>query len=228
MGRSEFQLQHLSDRLSVIQEAERAAIARELHDGIGQYLAAAQARLATLLERKATVHPDPRAADVAELGSILQQAVEELRRVSAGLGPLILDDLDLLSALNWLCREFRAIAPALDLRLDLRASEVPQAISTSVYRIVQESLSNVFKHARATQVVVAVARCGTKIVLEITDNGSGFDPKAAAAPGTKSDPKRSFGLRSIQQRAALSGGSLSIQSAPARGTTIRVEWPVDG
>ena len=221
---SEQELRHLSTRLLVAQEEERAAIARELHDGVSQSLIGVQVRL----DRAHQPSGAPPAEWLAEIRSILQHAISELERISAGLRPSILDDLGLPPALAWLCRQFRAIAPGLELQLkvNLMDGEVHQAIALQIYRIVQESLSNVVKHAGATSAIVRLTRSGPRIVLEISDNGSGFDPEAAALARII-NPERGFGLQSMRQRATLSRGVFALHSAFGNGTTIRIEWPSD-
>lgn len=195
---------------------------------MSQSLIGVQVRLAALLNQIDAA--DPIAPKLSELMAILRHTTEDLQGICAGLRPSILDDLGLLPTLAWLCREARAIAPELDLVLELTAAEgeIPTDIKISIYRIAQEGLANVFKHAGAKRAVVRLARSEQAIVLEIRDDGSGFDPQKAGPAEAGSDPRHGFGLTSMRQRAALSGGIFLLESAPGSGTTIRVTWPPAG
>jgi signal transduction histidine kinase len=210
------QLRGLSQQLVDIQEQERRRIARELHDEIGQGLTALKLALEnTLSEQRGAV--DPRLKDALATTNDLVQGV---RRIAFDLRPPMLDDLGLLSALLWLFDRHHAQA-GLDVQfrhsgLDAR---LPTDIETAVFRITQEALTNVIRYAGVKQVEVTVWVTKEAVILRIEDHGQGFDPTAARKSG------RGAGLLGMQERAALLGGTLTIDTAIGAGTTITAELP---
>ena len=213
------QLRGLSRQLVDIQEQERRRIARELHDEIGQSLTVLKLALENRIGEQGSL-ADPRLKDALATASDLVQGV---RRIAFDLRPPMLDDLGLLSALVWLFERCRAQG---DLYVDFRHSglqaRLPQDIETAVFRISQEALTNVIRHAGAPQAEVAVWVLNDSIVLRIEDKGCGFDPAAARQSG------RGAGLLGMQERAALLGGMLTIDTGTGTGTTITAELPHRG
>jgi len=209
-------LRGLSRQLVDIQEQERQRIARELHDEIGQGLTALKLALENNL---AGQHGpvNPRLKDALTTANDLIQGV---RRIALDLRPPMLDDLGLLSALLWLFDRHRA-QTGLDVRLKHNGLEtrlLPD-IETAVFRISQEALTNVVRHAGIMQVGVAVWVTEDAVVLRIEDLGCGFDPVAAGKSG------RGVGLLGMHERAVLLGGTLTIDTAIGGGTTITAELP---
>ena len=153
---------------------------------------------------------------------LIDATVAAARRISADLRPLMLDDLGLAAATEWLVQNFTqhtgiaCTLEALEEDLDLQD---PHA--TAVFRVLQESLTNIAKHAGASQVEVAVKRADGRIALRVSDNGRGFTPRDAPKPG-------SYGLLGVRERASLLGGEVAIDSAPGRGTIVQLDLPVTG
>ncbi len=154
------------------------------------------------------------------MAGVLDDTVAATRRIAADLRPLMLDDLGLVPAVEWLAESFteRNGIPC-ELTVDDAEIDLPRAHATAVFRIVQESLANVAKHAKASRVEVAIARNGAEVRLVIRDDGVGFAPQ---------DPRKpdSFGLLGLRERASLLGGTASVTSAPGAGTRIEVRLPV--
>jgi PAS domain S-box-containing protein len=219
LRRSKDELRELGAAAHVAREQEMTRIARELHDELAQSLTALQMDIAWCRERAAD-GGTAMAARLARMEVLLKQTVASTRRIAADLRPLMLDDLGLVPAVEWLVDGFsqRTGVPC-ELAMNIGELELPGAQATAVFRIVQESLSNVAKHARASRVQVAVERNGTQVTLSIRDNGAGFSP---------SDPRKpnSYGLLGLRERASLLEGEASITSAPGEGTWVQVRLPV--
>ena len=205
------------------QEAERARVARDLHDEIGQSLTSVL--LGLRLVEDSLARPDPDVQDcrhrTAEVRELVAEALRQARTLAFDLRPTVLDDLGLVAAVRRLVEEVGASdAPAVDLAvhgLDDDARLAPE-VETVVYRVVQEALTNVVRHAAASTASVVVARDGDRLRAVVEDDGHGFDPRATHRP--------SLGLGGMSERAELVGGSLTIDSGEGRGTTVRLEVPV--
>ena len=223
---SEKQLRALSSQLLTAQEEERKRIAQELHDSIGQSLAALKfnvenVRLALL--RGAQVS----ALDtLAELVPKIQQVMEEARRIYMGLRPSMLDDLGIIATIGWCCREFQTTCPEtrIETHLEVTEEDVAEALKIVIFRIIQEALNNVFKHSRAKHAVLTLTRTRTRLELAIQDDGSGFDHDVMARNG---DPGRGMGIRGMKERAETSGGLFELTSNPGKGTTVKASWPLE-
>jgi PAS domain S-box-containing protein len=205
---------------SAIREQEKSRVARELHDELAQSLTALKMDTLWL---KGNLKDDPAAAErkLAEMLAMLDASVAATRRIAADLRPLLLDDLGLMPAIEWLVQNFEqrsGIPCVLDADEDL---ELDEPYATGVFRIVQESLVNVAKHSAATQVRVAVARTENDMVLSVRDNGVGFSPTTSRKPN-------SLGLAGLRERAQLLKGTISIQSEPGQGTLVEARIPVSG
>jgi signal transduction histidine kinase len=201
------------------QEEERRRIARDLHDGATQALSGLCRRFDLLLLRQSDAEDSARfRADVEELRSVAEGTVMDLRRVTRDLRPTILDDLGLLAGIEWLASDLRERTD-----LDVVVSERPPFATLSteqevgVFRVVQEALSNVEKHARASRVEIIVQGDEAVLRVDVRDDGVGFD--APANPGALAGAGR-YGVLGMQERASLNGGSLTIESAPGEGTTV--------
>lgn len=207
LERVQQRFQRTAARMWRIQEEERRRLARELHDELGQALTALVHRLEGLqgTERDACVE-------------LARNALADVRELSRLLRPPVLDDLGLGAALLWLARRTREHT-GLAVRVDAPASlgPVPSDLETLLFRIAQEALTNVTRHADARSVEMRLHRLGDRIELRIRDDGCGFDTQVVS-----SDPDRGVGLAAMQDRVALFDGTLALVSAPGRGTTVTV------
>lgn len=203
-------LQALSNRLLRVQEDERRAVAQELHDQVGQLLTGLRFRLEAC-------RTDPAAVEDA-LG-VTDELIHTVRELTLQLRPRMLDDLGLRPALEWHVDRFRrqtGISVELDLALPER--RLSAVLETTVYRMVQEALTNVARHSGARAAVVTVAADDAALHLEIADRGCGFDPAAARAK------HNSLGLAGLAERVHLAGGNLELVSQPGQGTRIHAEF----
>jgi len=212
------QLRSLSTSQESVREQERTRISRELHDELGQQLTGLKLSLSwlgTRLKEGRTATPDT----VDEMRHQLDTAIASVRRISTELRPLILDDLGFGEAISWQTLEF-AKRSDLEVTLNLQAAEDVQGdeLATALFRIVQESLTNVARHANATQVKIDLIAEGDKLVLTINDNGQGIQDNAKQG---------GIGLVSMRERANSIGAQFNIISSPGLGTTIEVTIPLN-
>lgn len=215
-------LRQLAQRVVQSQEEERARLSRELHDGVSQLLVSAKLVVETALNRLVQV-PGDGAAVAPVLGMALNRLdtiFQEVRRVAHNLRPALLDDLGLQPALEHLAREMQA-AGGLSVAVTRRGDPMPlnDDAATALYRIAQEALTNVERHAHARQVHVTLAYAGAGVALTVEDDGAGFDVARA-----QQDPRRGIGLRNLRERIAALGGEFDIVSA-GRGTRITARLP---
>ncbi|RZF28967.1 response regulator [Paraburkholderia sp. UYCP14C] len=214
------ELQRLSAGIQQAREEEKTRIARELHDDFGQQLVALKigcARLDTLVMR--SDNPEG-ALDLANVYKLIDQLVVSVRRIATDLRPAMLDDLGLIPALEWLVSRFSErhgvrVARRIDTGIDFNDDG-----ATAVFRIVQEALTNVARHAQATEVVLEILRKEPYCVVRVTDNGRGREQDKRPAAD-------SFGLLGIRERAWALRGDLQISTAPDRGFAITVSLPLD-
>jgi len=214
-------LETLSRRLLQAQETERRHVARELHDEIGQALTALKLNLQVLGGEPAT---EAARAMLDESMAIADQALQQTRDLSLDLRPALLDDLGLIPALRWyLDRQGRRAGFATEFEANEVGDAVPSDVATTCFRIAQEALTNVARHAQATKVSMELSRRGTGLELVVRDSGRGFDRERAAATAERGG---SLGILSMGERAALVGGTLTIDSVIGRGTVIRLHLPL--
>lgn len=221
---SRAELRSLAGHLESAREAERTRIAREIHDEFGQLLTGLKYDLAWL-EKKLGARPAaPRATlheKVRAMGELLADMVLSVRRIAAELRPGILDDLGLAAAVEWQAKEF---AQRTGIRMEVQAAlpeaEVPRPIATALFRVLQESLTNVARHAAATQVWVNLRRQQGHLVLEVQDDGCGFRAAELAKPGA-------FGVLGMRERILPLRGACDIRSEPGQGTTVWVSVPLN-
>jgi two-component system sensor histidine kinase UhpB len=208
-------LQHLSRQLLDAQETERRRIARELHDEIGQGLTAGILSLQITLQNPASA---PVAGDVEDALKVLETTLQQVRNMSVDLRPAILDDLGLASALQWyLDRVARRAGFQPHLRTQGLPARLPPELATVCFRVVQEALTNIVRHARAQNVHVEVAPAGQELHLSVRDDGAGFDVAAARQRAQRGG---SLGMLSMEERVTLLGGQFTIESAPGEGARI--------
>jgi signal transduction histidine kinase len=156
---------------------------------------------------------------------MIQQAMDEVRRISTDLRPSILDDLGITATINWFCRNFaETYAVRVETDLTIEESAIPDALKTVVYRVLQEAMNNVAKHAHADHVRVSFRRIDRTVELMIDDNGHGFDVQQALSARALT---RGLGLSNMQERVKISGGSFSLTSARKVGTVVQAAWPLD-
>lgn len=214
-------LRRLSARLTRVGEQERRALARELHDDIGQMLSAIRVELA--LAERALEEKHGAAGALDDVRPIADRALQTVRDLSHLLHPSVLDDLGLVPATNGFIKNIRRRHQLdVDFQHDDRIGRLPPEIETAAYRIVQESVSNAIKHAQATRVTVGLHIAGD-LWLRIDDDGVGFDMAARADTGAPIG----LGLVSMRERATQAGGTFTIDSTPGGGTHITVHLPVD-
>ncbi len=220
------ELRQVSSRLLDAHEEERKLIALDLHDGIGQSLSAIKFRVESILqEMKGEDIGGNCAMSLQTVIPMVQEAFEEVRRVTRNLRPPVLDDLGILATISWFCREFESTFKGISIakRIDVREDDVPDAIKIVIFRILQEALNNIGKHSNADHVELSLKKQDHNLVLMVEDNGTGFD---LASPESDKRTVAGLGLAGMKERAALSGGTVSIESRPGNGTTICAAWPV--
>jgi len=209
------------ERVITAQDDERRRIARELHDEAGQALASLIVRLRTLQDAGTLGEAKNQAA---RLRRSLADTIGGLARLARGLHPSLLDDLGLAPALKRHGADIgEALAIPVRVRIErLGTRRLPPPVETALYRIAQEALSNVARHARAAHVDVTLTRDGAGVHLTVSDDGRGFDPQTRKRG--RGGP--SLGLLGIRERAAAQGGAATIRSAAGRGTTVSVSLPL--
>jgi two-component system sensor histidine kinase UhpB len=205
---------HSSQQVLRAQERERSRLASDLHDEVNQALTAILLRLEALGQDV----PAEMRSDVSELKRLVNQAMEELLNLARQLRPTALDDHGLVPAIDAQLKRF-AERTGTEVRLDTQGEfeSLSEDEQTAVYRIVQEALTNVGRHAGASEVEIQLARGGYGTVLRIRDDGEGFDPKFPAGAG--------LGLEGMAERARVVGGELDLRSAPGAGTSLTMRLP---
>lgn len=212
------QLRALAAHVESVREEERVRIAREIHDELGQALTCMSMDLA-FLDKQLPKGDEPAAERVAALAVLVKETVNTVRRISAELRPSILDDLGLAPALEWLAHDFES-------RTSIRcAVSVPSTINISpergtvVFRMCQEALTNVARHAGASQVSIDLVEADDSLTLEVRDNGRGITAEEVHRPD-------SLGLLGMRERAALLGGVAKVEGTPGKGTSVTVQVPL--
>lgn len=228
---SQRQLRGLSSRLISAQEEERKRIAAELHDGLGQTLAALKLGVEDTLGILSTQEVGDGARLLGEIVPTIQRAIDEVRSIYTGLRPAILDDIGVVATIGWFCRQFRAAFPKIHLELvtQIQEAEIPEGLKIVIFRIIQEAMNNVVKHSGAEYVELSLTGSDGGIELCIEDNGNGFDVEKALAPARRlawmgRESPIGIGLASMKERAEYSVGVISIESVVGEGTLIRVRW----
>lgn len=212
-------LRELSVASRTAREQENSRISRELHDELGQNLTSLKMDLAWLEANTPADDTRVRRTLVA-MRSVLDSTVAATRRISADLRPLMLDDLGLAAALEWLVEETtRRHGFTVDLKVDELSANIAEPLASQIYRIVQESLTNAGRHAAARHVRVHVRAIGPEIHLDVQDDGRGIAPDDLRKKG-------SFGLVGIRERVYILAGSVEMRGDPGRGTAIHVRLPI--
>jgi PAS domain S-box-containing protein len=222
LAERERELRDLVARILVAEEEERRRVAYEVHDGLTQMVVAAHQRLQILAED----HPPGSAEGREELEEVIElvrRTVTEARRVIADLRPTTLDDFGLATAVRLQIEEMRAGGYEASYEETLGEERLPTTLETALFRVAQEALTNVRKHAGTARVRVALGRRNGAVWLEVRDWGRGFEPTEVASDG---GPGERVGLSSMRERVALLGGRLEIHSEPGEGTSVVVEVPL--
>jgi len=214
-------LQVLSRRLVEVQETERRHLARELHDEIGQALTAAEMNLQAVLESPGTEELTPRLRESLEL---VDRVLKQVHDLSLNLRPAMLDDLGLEPALRWYAKRQAALA---GLKAEIRSEPMERRldpmIETECFRVAQEALTNVVKHAKAHALTVELSQNGEQLHLSVRDDGVGFDVARVREQAVQG---ASLGLLSMEERAALAGGGLQYHATPGHGTEVHAWFPL--
>lgn len=223
LARSEKQLRNLSSQLLIAQEYERKRVAQELHDGIGQFLNIIKFRIDSVFDELQQVVPPPNLESLQSAIPLIENAIDEVKRISMDLRPSILDDLGILATLRWFLREFNKTYSEITIERDIGIQEedVPHPLKIVIFRVLQEALNNIAKHSQADRVDLSLKTTDQYLLLIIRDNGVGFDQEITLSAGK---PGKGFGLASMRERTELSGGFFSIHSEPGAGTEICASW----
>ena len=222
-GRLVEKLRRLTAHLHVVREQEQTRIAREVHDELGQLLTGLKLDVAWL-RRRTTAGAELPAAQLGErlagTAQLVDQALDAVRHIARQLRPPALDDLGLATAIEWLVEDFRArTGIACELRCDLDGLPSPGLHDTAAFRIVQEALTNVARHAEAGHVLVHLRGAGGRLLIDVVDDGRGVPRGALRAP-------LSLGILGMRERAHASGGELTVRRLPAGGTRVRARLPM--
>jgi PAS domain S-box-containing protein len=224
LKKSEERYRFLASKLLRVQEDERKRIGTDLHDGIGQTLVAVKLWVEMALLARDEGNLKEALEKLKSVAPMLGNVIREIRAIFTGLRPTMLDNLGLVSTLQWFCMEFQRLHP--EYRIEHKSlveeEKIPEQLKVAIFRIVQESLNNIAKHSNAEFVEIVLAKSGEDIELVVSDNGVGMDLNQILHSSTA----RSLGLTSMRERVEMFGGSFAITSGPGEGTTIRACWPV--
>jgi signal transduction histidine kinase len=211
------EMQRLSARLVAAQEDERRSISRELHDEVGQALTGMRVEMANLSTLMRAGDANAVAAKTDEIKQMVEDSLGVVRNMALLLRPSMLDDLGLVPALEWQARE---VSKRSGVRVNVEAGQVsedlPEEHKTCIYRVVQEALHNCIRHAGARSVTVTVRQSPEELSLSVEDDGKGFDVRR----------ERGLGLIGIEERVANLGGNFAVESAPGRGSRLRISLPL--
>jgi len=218
LSESQHQLRQLASRADAVREEERKDLTREIHDELGQYLSALRLGV-SVMEMQFGGNNPPLAERTRALTALVDATIQVVRNIVSRLRPSALN-MGVVSALEWLAEQFRSNhSISCQLHVDESRVQLDEAPATELFRIVQESLTNVGRHAQATRVDITLAQDSQRVVLEVCDNGVGFDASTRKP--------QSFGLAGIRERALKLGGMAYVSSAPGRGTRITVQFPLN-
>jgi signal transduction histidine kinase len=225
---SKKQLRILASQILTAQENERKRISLEVHDVLGSSLSAIKFKAEEALQhlsKNGTLNiliSKPLEA----LIPLVQDTIDEARRIQANLRPPILDDLGIVTTLSWFCRRFEMINSAIKVEqaITIQEEEIPDRLKIILFRITQEAMNNIGKYANANSVYLGLQKIDNSVIeLCIKDNGEGFDPESLSS---RESLTKGLGLSSMKERVESSGGSFSIESAKGKGTVILAVWPV--
>jgi len=221
---AETELRRLADALLRSREQERRGVAVRLHDDLAPTLVMVKYVIEDALQRIRDSELADMASPLTVAAARLRDVIADLREISTDLHPRLLDDLGLIPTLEWYCRSFEQAHPTITMVRTLTVSErnVPAELKVDIFRIVQDALGNVARHANATVVRLSLREEDGELRLGIEDNGSGFDPARPARPG-----HANVGLASIRKRVDGTGGRMVLETGPQRGTRVAAAWPIE-
>jgi len=213
------QLRSLAERLQMIREEERATVAREIHDDLGQSLTALKMDI-SWMKKNPGMTEKLRAEKINTMLGLTDSTIQTVKRIATELRPGILDDLGLIPAIEWETEEFRKRSGIkCNLKISVEEISLEDSTSIAVFRIFQESLTNIVRHSGATKVELTVKSKGDLIQMEITDNGVGITEEQMSSP-------KSLGLMGMNERVSFFGGKLAISKSEEGGTTVKVYIPI--
>ncbi|MES9945442.1 MAG: sensor histidine kinase [Candidatus Thiodiazotropha sp.] len=209
-----------------VEEAEKKRISRELHDGLGQLLTSMNLHIQKCLDGcdaqvVESVRQEEHKDSLHALSSMVKQAMNEVRTICSAIRPAILDDLGVIAAVTWQCRQISQISANFDVVTDIsiNESDIHEELKTAIYRIVQESLNNALKYSQAKQVKVSLLHVHNAIQVIVKDDGVGFDP-------AEIKDRLGMGLMSMRERAESVNGTLQVNAGVNKGVEISVYFPV--
>jgi PAS domain S-box-containing protein len=212
------QLRDLSEHLQEAREEERAKVAREIHDDLGQTLTALKMDL-SWLEKKLPEDQDALIQKTRRVTDLVDTTIHSVKRIYSGLRPFLLDDLGLIAAIEWMAQGFQdQTGIECELTFSPREMVVDKDYATTIFRIFQETLTNVRRHAKATSVNVRLEEEGDNLTLTVNDNGKGITEQQISHP-------KSFGIMGVRERVRFLGGEVEISGTKNKGTTVKVSIP---
>jgi len=222
LGEANEELRMIPGRLIAAQENERKRIAGELHDSVGQTLAALKFHIEHISITLKSGKTQAALELVERLIPVFQRSIDETRAIYMGLRPRMLEDMGILVTLRWFCREMQNLYPAMHIEpeIDIEENDVPEPLKIAIFRITQEALNNAAKYSKAEWVDLALTGKDGVVRLAITDEGIGMDLDYIIQSSTA----KSLGLTGMKERAELTGGKFSITSAMNEGTTVEAVW----
>ncbi len=217
------QLQQLGISIIKAQEEERKRVAREIHDGPAQLMANIVMRAEYILKLM-EVNPEKVRKELVSLQELVRQSLQDVRKIIFDLRPMVLDDLGLVPAIN---RYMEDYGKQYDIHAEFvffgKQIRLPPATEVALFRVVQEALNNVHKHAQAKHVLIKMEQLANRITISIKDNGSGFEPEAVG----KNSDRECYGLINMRERVQILNGEIKITSTPGKGTLINLSIPIN-
>jgi PAS domain S-box-containing protein len=223
LRKSESKLHFLSCQLIAAHENERKRISWELHDNVGQSLATIKFALERLLMQSVQSTENLNVQSLEEVVLMARQTIREVRKIQMDLRPSLLDDMGIVPTISWFCRKFKKVYEdiSIEKHISLQEEDVPTPLKTVIFRVLQEALNNVAKHAEADSVWISLQATDVRIELAIEDNGVGFDVEQA---WSAKNSQHGFGLMSMKKRVEFSGGCFSIESKKGSGSVVQASW----
>ena len=211
-------------KTSSAHEEERKRVAGELHDTIGSCLSAVMFKVTDVL-RQTEQNPHASAEPLRTIIPVVQESIDECRRIQMDLRPSMLDDIGILATLSWFCRRYQTIYSEIRIEqeIEIKEGDVPPPLKIVVFRVIQETVNNIAKHSHANLVRLSLRKLNDRLDLMLQDNGQGFNLEKAHSQESK---RRGLGLSSMKERVELSRGSFAIESTEGKGTIIRASWPL--
>jgi signal transduction histidine kinase len=209
----------LNEHLETVREEERAGIAREIHDELGQQLTAIKMD-ASWISARVNGSNAQMSERLASMMSLIDETVKTIRRIASDLRPGILDDLGLIAAIEWLCTEFeKRTGVKTVIQTNITDIDIDKKIATGIFRVYQEIFTNISRHAKASLVITHIELAGNWFIMSVTDNGIGFNTEEV-------NTKNTLGLLGMNERINMLNGYLQIDSLPGNGTKILVKIPL--